>query len=154
MRIAVFLLILSANAFAAESIALDDYMQIDFAYSCEKYVDAITDSLANGSMPLRVTHNDTKANNVIFDRKTKKPLVVIDLDTVMPGMPMYDFGDAVVHHRCKDKDGKRVKEVVDGKKVTVYDEVEKTIKKDNPSRKNAKRAMLRVFVPVTEVPAD
>ena len=53
----------------------------------------------------------------------------------------------------KDKDGKRVKEVVDGKKVTVYDEVEKEIKKDLPSRLHARRQMLRVFYNVTEVPA-
>ena len=52
----------------------------------------------------------------------------------------------------KDKDGKRVKEVVDGKKVTVYDEVEKEIKKDLPSRLHARRQMLRVFYNVTEVP--
>ena len=52
----------------------------------------------------------------------------------------------------KDKDGKRVKEVVDGKKVTVYDEVEKTIKKDQPSRLHARRQMLKVLYPVTEVP--
>ena len=54
----------------------------------------------------------------------------------------------------KDKDGKRVKEVVDGKKVTVYDEVEKTIKKDKPSRLHARRQMLKVLYPVTEVPAE
>lgn len=53
----------------------------------------------------------------------------------------------------KDKDGKRVKEVVDGKKVTVYDEVEKEIKKDLPSRLHARRQMLKVLNPVTEVPA-
>ena len=52
----------------------------------------------------------------------------------------------------KDKDGKRVKEVVDGKRVTVYDEVEKTITKDNPSRLHARRQMLKVLYPVTEVP--
>lgn len=52
----------------------------------------------------------------------------------------------------KDKDGKRVKEVVDGKKVTVYDEVEKKIKKDLPSRLHARRQMLKVLNPVTEVP--
>ena len=51
----------------------------------------------------------------------------------------------------KDKDGKRVKEVVDGKKVTVYDEVEKTIKKDKPSRLHARREMLKVLYPVVEV---
>ena len=53
----------------------------------------------------------------------------------------------------KDKDGKRVKEVVDGKKQTVYDEVEKEIKKDLPSRLHARRQMIKVLYPVTEVPA-
>ena len=52
----------------------------------------------------------------------------------------------------KDKDGKRVKEVVDGKKVTVFDNVEKEIRKDMPSRLHARRQMLRVLYPVTEVP--
>ena len=52
----------------------------------------------------------------------------------------------------KDKDGKRVKEVVDGKKVTVYDEVEKKIKKDQPSRLHARREMMKVLYPVKEVP--
>ena len=54
----------------------------------------------------------------------------------------------------KDKDGKRVKEVVDGKKVTVYDEVQKEIKKDNSSRLHARRQMLKVLYPVTEVPTE
>lgn len=53
----------------------------------------------------------------------------------------------------KDKDGKRVKEVKDGKKVTVYDEVEKKIKKDLPGRLHARRQMLKVLYPVTEVPS-
>lgn len=52
----------------------------------------------------------------------------------------------------KDKDGKRVKEVVDGKKVTKYENVEKEIKKDLPSRMNARRKMVKVLYPVTEVP--
>lgn len=52
----------------------------------------------------------------------------------------------------KDKDGKRVKEVVDGKRVTVYDTVEKEIKKDMPSRLHARRQILRVLYPATEVP--
>ncbi len=54
----------------------------------------------------------------------------------------------------KDSDGKRVKNVVDGKKVTVFDEVEKTIKKDQPSRLHARREMLKVLYPVVEVPTD
>ena len=54
----------------------------------------------------------------------------------------------------KDKDGKRIKEVVDGKKVTVYDEVEKTVKKDQPSKLHARRQMLKVLYPVVEVPTE
>ena len=54
----------------------------------------------------------------------------------------------------KDKDGKRIKEEKDGKKVTVYDEVEKEIKKDKPSRLHARRQMLKVLYPVTEVPSE
>ena len=48
-----------------------------------------------GELPLKVTHNDTKCNNVMFDANTYEPLAVIDLDTVMPGFPAYDFGDAI-----------------------------------------------------------
>lgn len=54
----------------------------------------------------------------------------------------------------KDKDGKRVKEVVDGKKVTVFDEVQKEIKKDKASRLHARRQMLKILYPVTEVPTE
>ena len=54
----------------------------------------------------------------------------------------------------KDKDGKRVKEVVDGKKVTVFDEVEKEIKKDRPSRLHARRQMVKVLYPVVDVPKE
>lgn len=55
----------------------------------------LTDRLADGRLPLRVTHNDTKLNNVLFDSDTGKGLCVIDLDTVMPGLIAYDFGDAI-----------------------------------------------------------
>lgn len=48
-----------------------------------------------GILPLRVTHNDTKCSNVLFDRKTQEHLSVIDLDTVMPGLVAFDFGDAI-----------------------------------------------------------
>lgn len=60
-------------------------------YLCGKIVDRIT----SGEIPLRVTHNDTKLNNVMFDQKTGKGLVVVDLDTVMPGSVCYDFGDSI-----------------------------------------------------------
>lgn len=49
----------------------------------------------DGELPLRVTHNDTKINNVLFDKETDEALVVIDLDTVMPGLVGHDFGDAI-----------------------------------------------------------
>ena len=58
---------------------------------CEKIVDKI----ATGEIPLRVTHNDTKLNNVMLDDKTGKGIPVIDLDTVMPGSLCYDFGDSI-----------------------------------------------------------
>lgn len=55
----------------------------------------ITDRIANGTLPLRVTHNDTKLNNILIDHDTGKPICVIDLDTVMPGSVLFDFGDAI-----------------------------------------------------------
>jgi len=56
---------------------------------------ALTDMQLAGELPLRVTHNDTKINNVLFDKQTHKALAVIDLDTVMPGLVAHDFGDAI-----------------------------------------------------------
>lgn len=53
----------------------------------------LCDLLDNGKLPLRVTHNDTKCNNVIFNKDTLKALAVIDLDTIMPGLCAYDYGD-------------------------------------------------------------
>ena len=55
----------------------------------------LVDQLENGDIPLRVTHNDTKLNNVAFSKQTGKAIAVLDLDTVMPGAVCYDFGDAI-----------------------------------------------------------
>lgn len=55
----------------------------------------IVDGIKDGSLPLRVTHNDTKLNNVMMDEKTGKAICVIDLDTIMPGSALYDFGDSI-----------------------------------------------------------
>ena len=69
--------------------------EIEYIASVRLEAGRLSELYANGSFPVRVTHNDTKSNNVLFDRISKRPLVVIDLDTVMPGMSVYDFGDAV-----------------------------------------------------------
>lgn len=69
--------------------------EIEFALSFENTARAVTDALADGSVPLRVSHNDTKLNNVLFDDATGKGLCLIDLDTVMGGSYLYDFGDAM-----------------------------------------------------------
>lgn len=69
--------------------------EIDFAMQREKDTHIVVDSIREGSVPLRVTHNDTKLNNVLFDKDTDEILCVIDLDTVMPGSLLYDFGDAL-----------------------------------------------------------
>ncbi len=55
----------------------------------------LVDQIERGELPLRVTHNDTKFNNILIDAATSKPLCVIDLDTIMPGLAAYDFGDAI-----------------------------------------------------------
>lgn len=75
--------------------AKDVKEEIEFALSQKDWISTVTDGLADGSIPLRVTHNDTKINNVLFDNATRKGLCVIDLDTVMPGSMLYDFGDAL-----------------------------------------------------------
>jgi Ser/Thr protein kinase RdoA (MazF antagonist) len=55
----------------------------------------LVDGIARGVLPLRVTHNDTKFNNVMIDDRTNQAVCILDLDTVMPGLALYDFGDAV-----------------------------------------------------------
>ncbi len=73
----------------------DALKEIDFCFKREKDCSVITDLLGTDRIPVRVTHNDTKLNNVLFDNKTKKGLCVVDLDTVMPGSALYDFGDSI-----------------------------------------------------------
>lgn len=69
--------------------------EIEFIKAREHYYGKIVDMLASGEMPLKVTHNDTKLNNVLLDDKTGEPVAVIDLDTIMPGSICYDFGDSI-----------------------------------------------------------
>ena len=69
--------------------------ELEWLLSVEDEACKLTDLYEEGKLPLRVTHNDTKINNVLFDEETLRPLVVIDLDTVMPGLVGHDFGDAI-----------------------------------------------------------
>ncbi len=69
--------------------------EIDACLERESLAHVAVDNIAEGKLPLRVTHNDTKLNNILMDETTDKGLCVIDLDTVMPGSVLYDFGDAI-----------------------------------------------------------
>lgn len=75
--------------------AKDVKNEIEFALSKEYEGCALQRMRESGELPLRVTHNDTKINNVLLDKATRKALCVIDLDTVMPGLAAYDFGDSI-----------------------------------------------------------
>ena len=85
------------KAIAADTFdrAKDVQAEIAFARSREEIVDVVIDLMASGEIPERVTHNDTKLNNVLMDVATNKGACVIDLDTVMPGSVLYDFGDMI-----------------------------------------------------------
>lgn len=78
-----------------ENRALSVKPEIEFVERRSAETSLLVDLLECGQVPERVTHNDTKLNNVMFDDKTGEGICVIDLDTVMPGLSLYDFGDAV-----------------------------------------------------------
>ena len=75
--------------------AADVQKEIDFVLAHEDVANVFGDLQAKGEIPLRVTHNDTKLNNIMIDNITGKGICVIDLDTVMPGLAMNDFGDSI-----------------------------------------------------------
>ena len=99
----------------------------------------VTALLANG----KIVTTEAKAKEI---RKVAEGLIAM----AVKERDNYEEVTVTAKVARKDKDGKRVKEVVDGKKVTVYDEVQKTIKKDKPSRLHARREMLKVLYPVVE----
>ncbi len=74
--------------------------ELDFCLRRAEWVGKLTGGLEEGELPLRVTHNDTKLNNVLLDRKTEEAVCVVDLDTVMPGLIAYDFGEAIRTGAC------------------------------------------------------
>jgi len=69
--------------------------EVDFVLEHAVICDVLLNHVAQGDIPVRITHNDTKINNVMLDETTHKGVCVIDLDTVMPGLSLYDFGDMV-----------------------------------------------------------
>ena len=91
-RYAAFVRATERNAAGRKDTAATE---IDFALRRREGCDILTEGLADGSLPVRVTHNDTKLNNVLIDVGTRKAVCVIDLDTVMSGSMLFDFGDGV-----------------------------------------------------------
>ncbi len=80
--------------------------EVDFVLARQADCGVALAAQRRGELPLRVTHNDTKLNNVLFDRKTGRALCVIDLDTVMPGLSINDFGDSIrfgANHSAEDE---------------------------------------------------
>ena len=75
--------------------AKDCQPEIEFYLAHKDICGEITSRIASGEIPLRVTHNDTKLNNIMIDNATDEGICVIDLDTVMPGSALYDFGDSI-----------------------------------------------------------
>lgn len=69
--------------------------EVEFAKARKEFCSTLENARAAGDLPLRVTHNDTKLNNILFDEKTAEPVCVIDLDTIMPGYSVNDFGDSI-----------------------------------------------------------
>lgn len=85
------------SAIYANTVGRADEVKSEIAFALARKEDAsvLVEMLNRGELPLRVTHNDTKLNNVLFDADSGKALCVIDLDTVMPGLVHYDFGDSI-----------------------------------------------------------
>ena len=86
--------------------AKDCRKEIDFVLAHEADCSVALQALRDGVLPLRVTHNDTKLNNVLMDDKTGEGMCIIDLDTVMPGLSINDFGDSIrfgANHSAEDE---------------------------------------------------
>ncbi|MBR3767193.1 MAG: phosphotransferase [Clostridia bacterium] len=85
------------NAIASDPQGRVKYLdeEINFCYARRNETYILTGKALIGDLPLRVTHNDTKLNNILFDSTTNEPVCIVDLDTVMPGLSLYDFGDAI-----------------------------------------------------------
>ncbi len=91
-RFGNFLAALEANAYGRAEGCMPE---IEFILKNNDTYSKVVDGLSDGSIPLRVTHNDTKLNNILMDAKSDRARAVIDLDTIMPGSMLYDFGDSI-----------------------------------------------------------
>lgn len=87
-----FLVALKNNKSGRKDTVKDE---IDFVLQRKEDSEKLVNLIAEGKLPIRVTHNDTKINNIMFDNQSNLGLCVLDLDTVMPGLSLYDFGDAI-----------------------------------------------------------
>jgi len=96
-RLEVFQGVLAADA---HNRAKDAEAEIDFLLENARICDILPDLAERGAVPVRIAHNDTKINNVMLDRQTDRGVCVIDLDTVMPGFSLHDFGDLVRTATC------------------------------------------------------
>jgi hypothetical protein len=96
-RLAAFQQALAADVKGRASLARPE---IDFVLQRQADTRVVIDLLERGTLPERITHNDTKLNNVLIDDRTRQGICVLDLDTVMPGTVLYDFGDAVRAGAC------------------------------------------------------
>jgi len=92
IRYEVFLQVLAEDKM---NRAKDVQKEIEFVLERGKETTVLVELLNSGKLPLRVTHNDTKFNNVMIDNDTGEGVCVIDLDTIMPGSALYDFGDSI-----------------------------------------------------------
>jgi hypothetical protein len=81
--------------------------EIDFLQRHAWVFDVLPEQVSKGNIPVRATHNDTKINNVLIDDETREGICVIDLDTLMPGLVLYDFGDMVRTSTCKAAEDER-----------------------------------------------
>ena len=97
-----------------------------------------------------------KGKIVTTEARAKEVQKIVEPMVTLAAKYKDDYEEVTVKAKVarKDKDGKRVKEVVDGKKVTVFDTVDKKVKKDSPARLHARRQLMRFLYPVVEVPAD
>ena len=102
-RLAKFKAVLAADPLGR---AKDCGPEIQFVLDREPDCSAALNAMREGKLPLRVTHNDTKLNNVLMDEETHEGVCIIDLDTVMPGLVIYDFGDSIrfgANHSAEDE---------------------------------------------------